>query len=309
MSRPEVLADVADADLAERTVLVTGSSRGIGRGTALALGRLGADVVVHGRDRDAGQDVQDALDDLGVESTVVTADFADFDAVRDLASETARFAGDDLAALVNNAGGYFPGARRTDAGGEYTFAVNHLAPFCLTAELWPALAAGDGGRVVTVSSEAHRSAGLGDLARHQMTTLRDYSGWRAYCRSKLANVQFTRELARRTPAGDAVTANCCHPGVVPGSGFMRNLPGPLGALGGALEALPFSPVEAPAEAAATSVYLAVSPAVADVSGGYFDDCRERRPSAAARDDAAARRLWATSHDLVDVPAVGPYAER
>jgi hypothetical protein len=90
---------------------------------------------------------------------------------------------------------------------------------------------------------------------------------------------------------------------------MRNLPGPLGALGGALEALPFSPVESPAEAAATSVYLAASPAVADVSGRYFDDCRDRRPSGAARDDDAARRLWATSHDLVDVPAVGPYADR
>lgn len=294
MGHAERHAGVAGRDLAGRTVLVTGATDGIGRETALALGRLGARVLVHGRDRRKADRVLEELEAAGAAGgEAYLADFADLDAVRDLAADV-RADADGLDALVNNAGGWFTDGRLTDAGVEYTFAVNHLAPFVLTGELLSTLRAAGGdrpARVITVSSEAHRQ---GSIELDAVRDVADYSGWAAYCRSKLANVLFTRDLSRRLrAAGAPVTANALHPGVVPGSGFARNAPGPIRALvqgvGRLDRLLPF--VDSPAEAAATSVYLVAARAVADVSGGYFVDCDRRTPAPAARDDAVARRLW------------------
>jgi NAD(P)-dependent dehydrogenase (short-subunit alcohol dehydrogenase family) len=286
--RPEDGAGVADVDLSDRTVLVTGATSGIGRETALALGRLGATVLVHGRDEAAGATL---VDELGPgDHAFRAADFADLSAVAGLA-DWARERDPDV--LVNNAGGYFREGSLTGADVEYTFQVNHLAGFLLTERLRPALPAD--GRVVNVASEAHRGGSL-DLSA--LRSVEDYSGWRAYSRSKLANVLHARALADRL---DGPTANALHPGVVPGSGFTRHLPGPVRALAsaaGGLAALPFSGVESPAEAAETSVYLAAAPDVS-VSGAYFDDCREREPSRAARDDRSAERLWEWSVEALD----------
>jgi NAD(P)-dependent dehydrogenase (short-subunit alcohol dehydrogenase family) len=288
--RAEVGAGVADVDMSGRTVLVTGATSGIGRETALALGRLGARVLVHGRDRERGAAVADALAAVGADAAFHRADFASLDAVRGLA-DAVRADGDGLDVLVNNAGGYFTDGRLTDAGVEYTFAVNHLAPFLLTNLLAPTLERA-GGRVVTVSSEAHRAAGSLSLAG--LRDVADYAGWEAYCRSKLANVLFVRELARRYDAGPA---NALHPGTVPGSAFFRHLPGPVRAALGVYAALP-EPLQvftkSVAEGAETSVYLAASPDARDVTGEYFEDCGVATPSRAARDDRAARRLWAWS---------------
>jgi hypothetical protein len=284
--RAEVGAGVADVDMSGRTVLVTGATSGIGRETALALGRLGARVLVHGRDRERGAAVVDALAAVGADAAFHRADFASLDAVRGLA-EAVREDCDSLDVLVNNAGGYFTEARRTDAGVEYTFHVNHLAPFLLSNLLAPTLAAADG-RVVVVASEAHRS---GSLSLAGLRDVADYSGWDAYCRSKLANVLFAREFARRYEAGPA---NALHPGVVPGSAFLRNLPGPVRAAAGVYTALPESLqllTDGVVEGAETSVYLAASPDARDVTGEYFDDCAVATPAREARDDRAARRLW------------------
>jgi NAD(P)-dependent dehydrogenase (short-subunit alcohol dehydrogenase family) len=294
--RPEVGAGVADVDASDLTVLVTGSTSGVGMETALALGRLGAEVLVHGRDRERGRAVVDDLQRAGAaDATFYAADFADLQSVRDLAA-TVRD-DHDIDVLVNNAGGYFPGAGTTHEGFEYTIAVNHLAPFLLTAELLDDVRDSEG-RVVTTASAAYRGGSIDFDSFRGATGL---TGWDSYAQSKLANVLFTRELGRRLDAlGAGVQANCFHPGAIPGSGFARNIPGPTETLGSLLGRLPFPGVATPAAGAETAVYLAVSPEVGDTTGRYFAECAERRPSRAARDDETARDLWTVSADLCDL---------
>ena len=290
---PEHIAGVADVDCRGRQALVTGSTSGIGRAAALALGRLGADVIVHGRDREAGATVLEELAAAGADGRFVRADFADPDSVRELAA-TVRRETDGLDLLINNAGGFFRDGRLTDLGVEYTFHVNHLSPYLLTAELLDHLR--PRARVVTTASAAHRGSEL-DLTR--VRTVDGYSATWAYGHSKLANVLFAAELADRLDAADRdVTSNSIHPGAIPGSGFSRFLPGPVSRVLGALDGLPF--VTSVAEGAAELLVPAVSPETATVSGRYFADLEPTAPSRAARDETAARRLWAVSADLLGV---------
>jgi len=291
--RPEHIAGVEDVDLAGKHALVTGSTSGIGRETALALGELGADVMVHGRDAAAGQDVVDELVAMGREATFQQADYASVDEVRALAAAVGEWT-DDLELLCNNAGGLFREGRLTDLGVEYTFHVNHLSPYLLTAELLPTLA--DDARIVTTSSGAHRGV---DIEFEKVRSVDSYSGFRAYQRSKLANVLFTTELAGRLDRTDrSITSNSFHPGAIPGSGFSRFLPGPLPRLFAALGRLPMTTTVE--EGAATAVYLAASPQVDGVSGRYFTDCEPETPSKSARDTTTQRRLWAESATLLDI---------
>jgi len=273
--------------------LVTGSTSGIGRATALALGRLGADVFVHGRDAEAGREVVAELSGLGVDASFVAADFASVESVRDLAA-TVRDRSDGLDLLVNNAGGLFREGRLTDLGVEYTFHVNHLSPYLLTTELLPTLA--DDARIVTTSSGAHRGV---DIEFEKIRSIDSYSSFRAYQRSKLANVLFSTALARRLDRADcSIISNAFHPGAIPGSGFARFLPGPLPRLFAALGRLPMTTTVE--EGAATAVYLAASPQVEGVSGRYFTNCEPETPSKAARDTTTQRRLWAESATLLGI---------
>ena len=291
--RPEQIAGVEGVDLAGKQALVTGSTSGIGRETALALGRLGADVMVHGRDAAAGEAVVDELAAMGREATFRRADYASVDDVRALAAAVGEWT-DELDVLCNNAGGLFREGRLTEIGVEYTFHVNHLAPYLLTAELLPMLA--DDARIVTTSSGAHRGV---DIEFEQLRTVDSYSGFRAYQRSKLANVLFSNELARRLDRVDrAITSNSFHPGAIPGSGFARFLPGPLPQLFAALGRLPMTTTVE--EGAATAVYLAASPRAEEITGQYFADCEPETPSAAARDTTTQRRLWAESAELLAI---------
>ncbi|MFO7834781.1 MAG: SDR family NAD(P)-dependent oxidoreductase [Halohasta sp.] len=291
--RPEQLAGVADVDLADKRALVTGSTSGIGRETALALGRLGADVMVHGRDAAAGEVVVDELTAMGREATFQRADYASVDDVRALAAAVGEWT-DDLDVLCNNAGGLFRDGRLTDLGVEYTFHVNHLSPYLLTAGLLPTLA--DDARIVTTSSGAHRGV---DIEFESIRSVNDYSGFRAYQRSKLANILFSNELARRLDRADrAIISNSFHPGAIPGSGFARFLPGPLPRLFSALGRLPMATTVE--EGAATAVYLAAAPQADGVSGQYFTDCEPTEPSSAARDRTTQRRLWAESATLLGI---------
>ena len=297
---PEGRAGVADVDCTGTRALVTGSTSGIGRAAAVALGRLGATVIVHGRNRDAGAAVVDELDDVGAEATFVEADFADPDAVRGLAAAV-RDETDGLDLLLNNAGGFFREGRLTDLGVERTFHVNHLSPFLLTAELLDHLR--EGARVVTTASAAHRGAEL-DLDRTR--SVDRFSGTWAYSHSKLANVLFAAELARRLSAADrAGTSNSLHPGAIPGSGFSRFLPGPIPDLVRLFDSVPG--VTSVADGAAALLFLGVSPRTVGVSGRYFSGRDPATPSDAARSPDAARRLWERSAALLDVDAPLPDA--
>ncbi|QLG27209.1 SDR family NAD(P)-dependent oxidoreductase [Halorarum halophilum] len=296
-SRPEDLAGVADVDLAGRTALVTGATSGVGAETALALARLGADVLVHGRDRAAGSAVVREARDAGVDATFLPADFADPDAVDALATAV-REDVDSLDLLVHNAGAHFDEGALVDAGAERaerTFVVNHLGPFRLSFDLREVLA--PDARVVVVASAVHgRADGTFDVR-----SVDEYDGLGAYARSKLANVLFARELADRL---DGAAVASCHPGFVPGSGLWREASVPVRVAVGGLDRLPsrLTPdvVDDAAEAAATSVYLAAAPEAADAAGGYYVDCARVDPADVARDGDRGSTLWDLSEDLTGV---------
>ncbi|HEX9066730.1 MAG TPA: SDR family NAD(P)-dependent oxidoreductase, partial [Streptosporangiaceae bacterium] len=214
------------------------------------------------------------------------ADLASLAQVRDLAARLGARPRIDV--LINNAGLVIGRREVTQDGYERTLAVNHLAPFLLTNLLRPTLTASAPARVITVSSVAHRGALL-NLGNLQLD--RGYLPMLAYANSKLANILFTRELARRLD-GSRVTANCLHPGTI------RTRFGDTGARWlrlGLMVAGAF--LKTPESGAATTVFLASSPAVAAETGGYYVSSRRRRPSRAARDDGLARRLWDISATL------------
>jgi NAD(P)-dependent dehydrogenase (short-subunit alcohol dehydrogenase family) len=270
-----------------KVCVVTGATSGIGKAAATALARLGAQVVLVGRDRSRAEATAARIGSVATQPPMVDiADLGAMDQVRALAERLAAL--DRIDVLINNAGLVLGERRGTPEGFEHVFAVNHLAPFLLTNLLLPRLTAAAPARVITVTSDAHSAARL-DLDDPNLE--HGWDSWRSYANSKLANILFTRELARRLH-GTGVTANCAHPGVVR-TGFGREAR-PLLRLGVTL-ARPF--LLSPERGADTIVYLASSPAVADETGGYYVRRQRREPSAAARDDAAARRLWQISEEL------------
>jgi NAD(P)-dependent dehydrogenase (short-subunit alcohol dehydrogenase family) len=285
-----LLEEVRVRTMSGTTCLVTGATSGIGQETALRLATLGATVILLARDAVRGAtakaEIQSREPLARVE--VMTADLSSLSQVRRVAAEILAQR-DRLDVLVNNAGVISPGRQLTPDGLETTFATNHLGPFLLTSLLRELLERSAPARVVTVSSAAHkqvRAIPWDDLPRGAQS-----GQGQAYPLSKLANILFTAELARRL-SGTGVTANCLHPGFVR-TALGREVTGVLGAI----MPLALRLVPGPATGARTPVYLASSPEVAGVTGGYFAKCRPVQPSALARDDQAAARLWALSEDL------------
>jgi retinol dehydrogenase-14 len=281
-----------------KTVLITGGTGGIGKATSIGLAALGARVGIVGRDRVRGDraaaDIRSQAAAPGVEVDVFVADMSEQAGIRTLAAEVLdRYPRLDV--LVNNVGGYWATRHLTADGLERTFAVNHLAPFLLTNLLLDRLTAGAPARVVTVSSNAQATGRIDfdDLQGEQR-----YSGARAYNQSKLANVLFTYELARRL-AGSGVTANALHPGVVR-TGFGAEDPTRAMKLLLPL-ALPF--LKTPKQGAATSIHLAGAPELQGVSGQYFANSRPKRSADRSYDEATAARLWQLSAALVGLSAV------
>lgn len=277
-----------------RVVLITGGNAGIGKETAVALASMGAQVVFTARDAARGTD---ALAEIRTRSgndavDVMPLDLARFASVREFAKRWSD-EHDQLDVLVNNAGLILNSRRETDDGNEMTFQVNHLGPFLLTQLLRDQLVAGDDARVVNVASDAHSSARRG-LDFDDLQSRRQYRGFRVYGKTKLANILFTRELARRWD-DTGVTANAVHPGFV-ASSFGRD--GDTGRFGALLFPLlkPFA--LSPEQGARTQVYVASAPELAGITGGYWVKSAPATPSAAAQDDAAAARLWEVSEELV-----------
>ena len=269
-----------------KTVIITGATSGIGEVSAIHLAEQGARIVFTARDKARADDTMAALRKAGpgADHAVHMADLSKLSEMKRVGALLAREPEIDV--LVNNAGALFNKRQETEDGLEMTFALNHMNYFVITNLLLPRLK--PGARIVSVASNAHRGARLNF---DDLQSTRGYIGFPVYSRSKLANILFNRELARRVPAG--VTANALHPGFVAtrfgdnSGGLMRTVlkvAKPIGAI-------------SPEEGAKTIIYLASSPDVAGVTGEYFFECKVTTPTAEARNDADARRLWEASEQI------------
>ncbi len=276
---------------ANRTVLLTGATSGIGLEAAVKLARLGAQVVMVARDPAKGETAVAAVRTRSASHAVslLLCDFASQAAIRQLASDyRARYARLDI--LVNNAGSVSSKRKTTVDGLEQTFAVNHLGYFLLTHLLLDLLEKSAPARIVNVTSTGHRQ---GDMDFDNLQFQKGgYRIMKAYCRSKLGNVLFTAELARRL-AGTGVTTNCVHPGIVATQIWSR----------APWFARPIIAVRklfmlTPEEGGDTIVYLATSPELDGQSGGYYEDNRRVQPGRLAQDQALAKKLWDVSAKLV-----------
>ena len=263
-----------------KSALVTGATDGIGRATAQQLLEHDWHVLVHGRDEIKATDV---ASDLAAgahqgKTSPVWGDFSHMREVVGLADQVSACVS-SLDVLVNNAGVYEKQRRISDDGLEMTMAVNHFAHFLLTLKLLKTIEQAPNGRIVVVSSMTHQGA---ELDPSDLELSRDWSGYGAYATSKLANVLFTRALAERIRDGVA-TANALHPGVI-GTKLLRSS---FGMGGGRVE-----------DGARTSVFLATSPEVAGDTGQYFVDCRQKKPSQAARNAKLAEALWSSTESIL-----------
>jgi retinol dehydrogenase 12 len=277
-----------------KVCLVTGATSGIGQVAATELARSGAHVVIVGR---SGQKCAATLDQI--RSATGGASVDSF--VGDLSSlaEVKRLAGEirqrypRIHVLLNNAGAMFWNRAESDDGIEKTFALNHLSYFALTNLLLPALEQDTPTRIVNVASDAHKGASI-NFDDIQFT--KKFSGWKAYKQSKLANILFTYELARRLE-GTRITANVLHPGFVRTS-FLEVFGDARG--GVLIKALASLIAMSPEKGARTSVYLASSSAVEGISGRYFVKERPVQSSRQSRDQATAERLWRLSVEITGV---------
>lgn len=278
---------VAHASMASKACLVTGGTSGIGMVTAEALARLGAQVILVGRDRSrcdaAVTSIQVATNNQDVRSIV--ADLSSQAEIRRLA-ERLKTEVSRIHVLINNAGAVFPKRTESSDGIEMTWALNHLGYFLLTNLLLDKLQASSPARVVNVSSDAHRI--LKGLDWDDIEGKKRYRAFRAYSQSKLANILFSNELARRLE-GTGVTSNALHPGFVRTRFFEEK-----GRLGWVVKQIARFMAIMPEDGARTSIYLATSPEVESVTGQYFEKSKPGKPSAASQKVDDAKRLWELS---------------
>jgi NAD(P)-dependent dehydrogenase (short-subunit alcohol dehydrogenase family) len=272
-----------------KTVVATGATSGIGEVAVLALAELGARIVFIARHQARAQATMRKLEAKapGLGHRMHLADLSSMAETRKVGAVVAE-SEPRIDVLINNAGALFSSRRVTPEGLELTFALNHMAYFVLSEALQERLIASAPARIISTSSSAHQGVSL-DFS--DLQSAKGYSGFKVYGRSKLANILFTRELARRL-AGTGVTANCLHPGAV-ATRFGESSGGWVGGLLPVLKLFFISPEKG----ADTIVYLASSPEVANTTGAYFVKRRITGPSQAAQDDAAAQRLWEASEAL------------
>jgi WW domain-containing oxidoreductase len=272
-------------DLSGKVYLLTGCNSGIGEETLRVLGLRGAEII--GLARTVGK-AQAALDGHGVSGTAVACELSDPGSVR-AAVASVRGLGKPLAGIIANAGIMALPEPRTTLGLDLQFLTNHIGHFMLVTGLTDLLA--EDGRVVVVSSGAHFMAPEAGIEFDNLSGERNYQPWRTYGQSKLANVLMVKSLARRLPDGQ--TANALHPGVI-----QTNLGRHLGDYDGVLDSIGRDKLKTVAQGAATQVYLAVHPEVAQQTGLYFDSCQVKEPSAPAQDPDLAERLWAETERIV-----------
>ncbi|HKH81172.1 MAG TPA: SDR family oxidoreductase [Methylovirgula sp.] len=275
-----------------KTVVITGATSGIGEVAALRLAGMGARIVMVARSKTRGEATLARLKEQapGLAHKVHYADLALLAEMKRVAAQIAA-SEPRIDVLINNAGALFSKRQLTPDGFELTFALNHLSYFVVTAGLRERLLASAPARIVNTSSDAHKGARF-DI--DDLQTAKKYTGIQAYARSKLANILFTHELARRLQR-TGLTANALHPGVV-ATRFGHESGGIVSSL---LKLVQYFAIS-PEKGAATIVYLASSPEVAGVSGEYFYKCKPAVPTGAARDDRLAVELWQKSVELTGV---------
>lgn len=276
-----------------KVVVITGGTSGIGQVTAEKLAAEGARIVLVARDKARGEATLARLRGIAP-GQAHTIHYADLSRLAEMKRVTAEIAAAEprIDVLMNNAGAIFNDRRITEDGLEMTFATNHVSYFVLTQGLRERLIAAAPARIVNTSSHAHMRARL-DFNDLQMA--QGYAGFKMYCRSKLLNVLFTRELARRL-AGTGVTANSLHPGFV----ATRFGDHAGGAFSGWLRMFKLLAIS-PEKGAETMIYLASSADVAKTTGEYFYKCKSVPPSQAAHDDDGAKRLWQETAKLAGIP--------
>jgi NAD(P)-dependent dehydrogenase (short-subunit alcohol dehydrogenase family) len=281
-----------DGAMDGKTVVITGGTSGIGGVAAEALARLGARIVLVARDK-VRADATLARLNKSAPGVAHAAYLADLRHLGDIKRVAAQIADREsiIDVLINNAGALFVGRRLTEDGLEHTFALNHMAYFVLTAGLRERLSAAKGARIINTASDAHRGANL-DFDDLQMA--KGFRAFQAYARSKLCNILFTRELARRL-RGSGATANCLHPGFV-ATRFGDNSGGFISPMFRLAKLFGKSP----AKGAETIVFLASSSDVANTTGEYFYMCRPTAASSAAQDDRSALLLWERSAALASI---------
>lgn len=274
-----------------KVAVVTGSNTGIGKETARGLAERGATVILACRSLERAEEARADIvaTSKNHDVSIARLDLGDTASIRAFARELGERHG-RLDILVHNAGVWHRERRLTKDGFEATFGINHLGTFLLSHELEPLLRRSAPARVVVVSSTLHYR---GSMAWDDVMSERAYSGLRAYNQSKLANVLFTKALARRL-AGSGVTVNAVHPGAV-ATELTRDLPAWLGRVYNAF-------LLTPAQGARTSLHVATSDECATVSGEYFDKSRVKVASRAARDERDQERLWALSERLLALPS-------
>ena len=286
------------ANMSGKICLVTGATNGIGKAAAQALARMGATVVIVGRSAPKTaqlvEEIRAACGNQNVDSLL--ADLSSQQEVRRLADEF-KSKYPHLHVLLNNAGGTFTTRQLSVDGIEMTFALNHLAYFLLTNLLLDTIKASTPARIINVSSDVHSS---GKIDFDNLQGERFYSSFGPYGNSKLANILFTTELARRLE-GTGVTGNALHPGFT-STGFGKNNPGFLMKIMGVLVPLI---ARSPEKGAGTSIYLASSPEIQSITGKYFVDCKVTQPAPQATDMAVARKLWDISAEMVHLADAVP----
>jgi NAD(P)-dependent dehydrogenase (short-subunit alcohol dehydrogenase family) len=283
-------------DMSGKTVMITGFTAGVGKAATFALAEMGADLVGVCRNAEKGKAVvEEVRQKTGVRNLEMFA--GDLGLQRDVRRVAGEFlaTGRLLHVLFNNAGVVMQRRDTTAEGLEMTFAVNHLGYFLLTNLLIESLRAGAPSRVVCTASDAHKFAGR-EIDFDDLQSESSYSTFGVYGKSKLCNILFARELARRE-AENGVSAYAFHPGFV-GSDFAKN----NGALASALVKLISPFARSTEKGAETGVYLCTSPGITEASGGYFQDMKPNRPSKVASSDDVARRLWEASAELTQLEA-------
>lgn len=263
----------------EKTILVTGSTDGIGEATVIRLAKLGHRIIIHGRNTDKGEKILNRVNKFTQhnKNSFLVADLSSLEQVNELANKVLQF--ERLDVLINNAGVYMNSRELSHDGYEYTFAVNHLAPFSLTLQVLPLLLKSSPSRIINVASMVHSS----DIDFENLQGEKTFSGYDAYARSKLCNILFTYKLAEKLESSE-VTVNCLHPGVI-NTKLLRK------AFGGG---------SSPSEGAKTPVFLATSSEVEGITGKYFVDRRRTESKPITYDKEAQNILWKKSEQLTGI---------